>query len=225
MTIISLKNINKIYSNSKNKVLDNVSLDIEKGDFIAIMGPSGSGKSTLLNIVGCLDKATSGEYKIYDKDVFKLNNREIAKLRNKSFGFVVQHFALLENYTVYNNIKIPLEYSKVKSKDMKPKIVDILKKLKIEDKIKSTPKELSGGQNQRVAIARAIVNNPDVILADEPTGALDSKTGKEVIEIFKSLNKEGKTIIMVTHDINIAKEANKIINIMDGKLELLESVL
>ena len=167
MTIISLKNINKIYSNSKNKVLDNVSLDIEKGDFIAIMGPSGSGKSTLLNIIGCLDKATSGQYKIYDKDVFKLNNKEIAKLRNKSFGFVVQHFALLENYTVYNNIKIPLEYSKVKNKDMKPKIVNILKKLKMEDKIKSTPKELSGGQNQWVAIARAIVNNPDVILADE----------------------------------------------------------
>lgn len=218
MNIIKLNKITKVYNNTSAKALNEVSLNIKKGDFISIMGPSGSGKSTLLNIIGCLDTATSGEYYLEDNNISKFNNKQMAKVRNKHFGFIVQYFALLDNYSVYNNVKIPLEYSKDNKKGMKIKIIDTLKKLGIDDKINDTPKQLSGGQCQRVAIARAIINNPDVILADEPTGALDSKTGQEVMNIFKELNKQGKTVIIVTHDKNIAEQTDKIINIVDGKL-------
>lgn len=219
MNRLELRNITKIYGkNNENYALNDVSLSIEKGDFIAIMGPSGSGKSTLLNIIGCLDIPTSGEYIIDNFNVKELNNRKLANLRNSTFGFVVQYFALIDNKSVYDNVKLPLEYAKVKRKDKKEKVLSVLKSLNIDMKLNNIPKELSGGQCQRVAIARALVNEPNIILADEPTGALDSVTGQEVINILKELNKSGKTIIIVTHDEKIAAQADRIIKIIDGKI-------
>ncbi|WP_297518765.1 ABC transporter ATP-binding protein [uncultured Clostridium sp.] len=220
MEIIRLKEISKIYKNKKveNKVLYDVNLSIKQGDFVAIVGTSGSGKSTLLNILGLLDVQTNGEYHLDGKNTDQLNEKEFAKLRNTTFGFVVQHFALIKDLTVYDNIEIPLEYGNVKKGIRKAKIIEILKKLKIEEKMNSKVNELSGGQCQRVAIARALVNNPKIILADEPTGALDKQTGLEVMDILKKLNKEGKTILLVTHDEAIANRCDKIIRIEDGKI-------
>ncbi|MGL5575999.1 MAG: ABC transporter ATP-binding protein [Sarcina sp.] len=220
MSLIKLDKVSKVYKNKKieNKVLDNINLSIEEGDFTAIVGASGSGKSTLLNILGLIDTQTEGNYYLEEQDTNTLVEKEIAKLRNAKFGFVVQHFALIKDLTVYENIEIPLEYGKVAKKVRKNKIKEILKKLKIEDKINAKINELSGGQCQRVAIARALVNNPKIILADEPTGALDKKTGREVIEILKDLNNEGKTILIVTHDEEIANKCDKIIKIEDGKI-------
>lgn len=218
MNLIQLKKIHKVYGKGEAKVeaLKGIDLSIDKGEMIAIMGSSGSGKSTLLNILGCLDKGSDGEYYLKGEDISSFKHRKLAKLRNKTFGFIVQYFALLNELTVWENIKIPLEYSKTSKKESKERIIKILKMLGIEDKIKKHPNELSGGQNQRVAIARALANNPDIILADEPTGALDKKTGKEVMQIFKQLNEQGKTVIIVTHDENVAKECAKTIHIEDG---------
>lgn len=218
MSFISLKNVSKIYGKDGAKVeaLKNVDLNINKGEFISIMGTSGSGKSTLLNILGCLDKSSSGNYFINGIDVVSFSNKKLANIRNKTFGFVVQYFGLIDDFTVFENIQIPLEYSGISKKDRKKLISSVLEDLKISDKIDSTPKELSGGQNQRVAIARALVNNPDVILADEPTGALDKKTAQEIMNILKHLNELGKTIIIVTHDEFIASNCNRIIKIEDG---------
>ncbi|SHJ91358.1 putative ABC transport system ATP-binding protein [Clostridium amylolyticum] len=218
--LISLENVSKTYNNGKIAVeaLKNINIEITEGEFIAIVGTSGSGKSTLLNILGLLDKCTEGTYKLNGQDIGNIKDKVKAELRNKNFGFVVQYFALINDYTSFENIEIPLEYAKVKKSKRKALIVDILEKLNISDKEKVTPKELSGGQNQRVAIARALVNNPHVILADEPTGALDSNTSKEVMDIFQGLNKEGKTIIIVTHDVNIANYCNRIISIEDGRI-------
>ena len=218
--LISLENVSKTYNNGKIEVeaLKNINLEITEGEFIAIVGTSGSGKSTLLNILGLLDKSTEGTYKLNGQYISNIKDKAKAELRNKNFGFVVQYFALINDYTTFENIEIPLEYAKVKKSKRKALIGDILKKLNISDKEKITPKELSGGQNQRVAIARALVNNPHVILADEPTGALDSNTSKEVMGIFQGLNKEGKTIIIVTHDVNIANYCNRIISIEDGRI-------
>lgn len=218
MEIIKLNRINKIYSSKQNKVnaLNNISLNINKGELLAIVGPSGSGKSTLLNIIGTLDKITDGEYFLKDHQVEKLNVCELSKIRNKTFGFVVQHFALISDYTVFENIEIPLEYAKVKYKDRKKIINDILLKLKLNDKVNKSIKELSGGECQRVAIARAIANDSEIILADEPTGALDQKNGQDVMNIFKDLNREGKTVIIVTHDSKIADQCDRIVKIEDG---------
>lgn len=218
--LISLENVSKTYNNGKIKVeaLKNINLEINEGEFIAIVGTSGSGKSTLLNILGLLDKCTEGIYKLNGQDIGNIKDKAKAELRNNNFGFVVQYFALINDYTSFENIEIPLEYARVKKSKRKVLIADILEKLNISDKEKVTPKELSGGQNQRVAIARALVNNPHVILADEPTGALDSNTSKEVMGIFQGLNKEGKTIIIVTHDVNIANYCNRIISIEDGRI-------
>ncbi|MBV4421731.1 MAG: ABC transporter ATP-binding protein [Clostridium tyrobutyricum] len=220
MEIIKLKNINKVYNSKNNQVnaLKDINLTIDKGELIAIVGPSGSGKSTLLNIIGTLDKITNGEYLLRDEQVEKLNNYQLSRLRNKTFGFVVQHFALISDYTVSENIEIPLEYGKVKHSERKVLINKVVDKLSLTDKINKNIKELSGGQCQRVAIARAIVNDPEIILADEPTGALDQKTGQNVMNIFKSLNKEGKTVIIVTHDSKIAGQCDRIIKIEDGRI-------
>ncbi|BAQ12171.1 peptide ABC transporter ATP-binding protein [Clostridium botulinum B2 128] len=221
MEIIKLNNVNKVYSSKNNNVnaLNNIDLIINKGELVAITGPSGSGKSTLLNIIGTIDKITSGEYVLENKRIGKLKSNEAAQIRNKIFGFVVQHFALISDYTVYENIEIPLEYAKIKHNDRKLMIEDIVSKLGLKEKINKNVKELSGGQCQRVAISRAIVNNPEIILADEPTGALDQKTGQKVLDIFKDLNKQGKTVIIVTHDFNIANQCDRIIRLEDGCLK------
>lgn len=217
--MLELKNICKTFGkdNSKVEALKDISLCIKAGEMVAIMGSSGSGKSTLLNIIGTLENYTKGTYIIDGKDVSKLKTKQLARLRNKKFGFIVQNFALIKDFTVYENVEIPLVYGKKKQR--KEKIINILKSLGIDDKVKFKPKQLSGGQCQRVAIARALVNDADIILADEPTGALDKNNGKEVMEILKKLNKKGKTIIIVTHDIDIANECERIIKIEDGKLE------
>jgi putative ABC transport system ATP-binding protein len=218
MEIIKLSKVSKIYFSKQNKVnaLNNIDLNIDEGELIAIVGPSGSGKSTLLNIIGTLDKITDGEYLLKNQQVEKLSISQLSQIRNKTFGFVVQHFALISDYTVSENIEIPLEYGKVKRNDRKTLINEVVDKLNLGDKINKNVKELSGGQCQRVAIARAIVNNPEIILADEPTGALDQKTGQDVINIFKTLNKKGKTVIIVTHDYKIANQCNRVIRIEDG---------
>lgn len=220
MELIKLVNLNKEFGKGENRfsALNNVNLNIEKGDMVAIMGPSGSGKSTLLNIIGCLDSATSGDYYLENNLVSNIKSKELARIRNEVFGFVVQYFALIDNYNVYENIKVPIEYSKKKVKKIKEKIGNLVNELGIGDKLKCYTNQLSGGESQRVAIARALVNDPTVILADEPTGALDKKNGEEVMEIFKRLNNKGKTIIIVTHDSNIAEKCNKIIYIEDGKI-------
>lgn len=222
MSLLEIKNLSKTFINGDNTVvaLNSINLSIEKGDMIAIVGPSGSGKSTLLNILGLLDTPDTGTYKINDINMKNIKDSELAKYRNTYFGFIVQHFALINHFSVYDNIEIPLEYGKVKKKFRKNRITNILSKLGIIDKISVTCKNLSGGQAQRVAIARALVNNPEVILADEPTGSLDSKTSQEIINLLKEINSQGKTIIIITHDNNIAKQCNKIINIEDGFLRL-----
>ncbi len=220
MSLINLVNIKKVYGKNDSAVcaLDGVSINIAQGDLIAITGTSGSGKSTLLNIIGCLDRSTDGDYFLNNKNINSFNNRELAKIRNKTFGFVVQDFALIEDYSVFENVVIPLEYTKDNKKEKRKKVINLLKELSVEEKIDKYPRELSGGQNQRVAIARALANNPEIILADEPTGALDNKTSKEIMSIFKKLNEKGKTIIIVTHDLHIANQCNRILSIEDGKV-------
>lgn len=229
MSLIELRNISKTYGNGENKVeaLKNISLTINKGEMLSIVGTSGSGKSTLLNILGCLDRPSLGEYYINNELIINLKDSALSRLRNKTFGFVVQYFALLEDYTVEQNIIIPLEYTKIKikKKDRKKEIKKLTSLLKIDDKLKKYPKELSGGQCQRVAIARALINEPSVILADEPTGALDRKTSEEVMEIFRELNRNGKTIIIVTHDENISKKCDRIIKIEDGMVNRKKIIL
>lgn len=221
MNIIELRNVCKTFGKDECMVnaLKNVNLKIEEGEMIAIVGPSGSGKSTLLNVIGCLDTIDQGMYLLNNEKINDFNNRKLSKLRNKTFGFIVQYFALIDDYTVYENIKLPLMYSKVVRKNDKQAIDRLLNYLKISDKKNCYPSEISGGQSQRTAIARALVNDPQIILADEPTGALDSKTGQEVIDLFEKLNKEGKTIIIVTHDLNIAKRCKRIVRIEDGMIK------
>lgn len=221
MSIIDLRNINKIYNEKKagTIALKNINLKIERGDFVAIMGSSGSGKSTLLNIIGCMDIPTEGEYYLDDRLVTKLSNKELSRIRNLKLSFIFQNFALMKNYNVYDNVELPLIYRNISNKEKKNKVITYLRKLGIEDKIKSKPMELSGGQQQRVAIARALVSDADIILADEPTGALDSKSGKDLMELITDINKQGKTIIIVTHDEKIASYCNKRIIIEDGNIK------
>lgn len=220
MELINLKNISKTYGKNDAMVeaLKNIDLIVNSGEMLCIMGASGSGKSTLLNIIGCLDKADQGEYILKQENIIKYSAKNLAKIRNKTFGFVVQYFGLLDDYTVYENIQIPLEYSKTPGKKRKILIESMLDKLNIKEKSGKMPTELSGGQNQRVAIARALVNNPDIILADEPTGALDRKTSEEVMNIFKKLNDEGKTVIIVTHDEKVASKCRRIVILDDGRI-------
>ncbi len=217
--IIDIEEITKTYHLGKIEVraLRGVDLKIRKGEFIAIMGPSGSGKSTLMNILGCLDIPDTGKYLLENINVAKLNDNQLAEIRNKKIGFVFQTFNLLSRANSVNNIELPLIYSKgVSSRTRKNKIVESISAVGLTGWEKHKPSELSGGQRQRVAIARALVNDPAIILADEPTGNLDSVTGEEIMSIFQKLNREGKTILIVTHELSIARHSNRIIYLRDG---------
>ncbi|MCI8410270.1 MAG: ABC transporter ATP-binding protein [Lachnospiraceae bacterium] len=220
--LIELKNVSKEYKmdsgETGTKALNDVSLVIHKGEFVAIMGTSGSGKSTLLNMIGAMDDMTSGEYYFNGKIIDNKNNREIYLFRKEHISFVFQNFALMDHYTVFENAELPLRAKNISKKQRKKIVMEQLKKLGIEELAEKMPRQLSGGQQQRCAIARALASGNDVILADEPTGALDSQNSKEIMEIFKELNKEGKTIIIVTHDENVARETQRIIKIEDGKI-------
>lgn len=218
--MIRLENVSKIYDASvdERKALEIVFLEIQDGEFVSIMGPSGSGKSTLLNILGCMDTATEGKYYVDDVEVTGLKKSDIHKFRKKNIGFVFQHFALMDYYTAYENIELPLLANNVKRSKRKRIINRQLKYLGIEAERNKLPGKMSGGQQQRVAIARALVTNADIILADEPTGALDQKTGREVMRLLKEINAAGKTVIIVTHDANIAAMTDRVITISDGKI-------
>lgn len=218
--IVEMSNVIKTFGKGSSliRALDGIDLKIKEGDFIAIIGPSGSGKSTLMNMIGCLDKPTSGVVKIMGKDLNKLNDRETTKLRNRAIGFVFQSFFLLPKTTALENVATPLYYRGMSSREAKKASMRILEKLDLADRYSHMPTELSGGQQQRVAIARALVTEPSLILADEPTGALDSKNGRQVLDLLTNLNKEGKTIVLITHDKEIANRAKKIIKIKDGKI-------
>lgn len=219
MALMELQNVGKIYGKDdfKTVALNDVNLKVERGDFWSIMGPSGSGKSTLLNILGCMDIPTSGTYLLDGELVNQFNNRQLSCARNKVISFVFQHFALLNEYTVYENIELPLHCQRISSKEKKERIWYYMKRLGIEGLAKKKPTQISGGQQQRVAIARALVTKAEIILADEPTGALDQKTGKELMELFQEINEEGKTVLLVTHDEGVAKVAKKRLYIEDGK--------
>ncbi len=218
---IEIKNVFKTYKNGDEytEVLTNISLTIGDGEMVAITGPSGSGKSTLMNIIGCLDRPTKGSYLLEGQDTGGLNDKKLAAIRNEHIGFVFQSFNLLPQYTALENVELPMLYANTSPGVARKKAREALITLGLEQRIKYKPNQLSGGQKQRVAIARAIVNTPSVILADEPTGSLDSKTGKEVLEVFKTLNKSGKTVIIVTHDPAIASETNRAVKIKDGVIE------
>ncbi len=219
MSIIQLKNIKKTYGKGEGLVqaLRGVDLSIHKGESVAIMGASGCGKSTLLNILGLLDQPTEGNYFLEGKNIFKINEKNRAMLRNKTFGFVVQDFALISRMKIEENVMLPLEYTKLSKKERKEKVACILEQLGIKDKLNTYPECLSGGQKQRVAIARALVNDAEILLCDEPTGALDSKTTKEIMEIFEKLNREKKkTLVIVTHDASVASYCDRVISIVDG---------
>ena len=215
--LIELKNINKSYRNGDQElqVLKDISLEVEEGEFVAIMGPSGSGKSTLMNIIGMLDRPTTGEYHLGSEEVAKLGDK-LAKVRNKQIGFVFQQFFLLSKLNALQNVELPLIYAGVGLSKRKSLAEQFLTKVELDTRMHHLPSELSGGQKQRVAIARALVNNPSLILADEPTGALDTKTGEQIMELLTELNREGKTIIMVTHEPEIAAYAKRQIVIRDG---------
>lgn len=218
--MLILQDITRNFRNNKNTVtvLNGISLDVKKGDMISIMGPSGSGKSTLLHIIGCLDSPTTGSYQLNGMDVASLSDKERAKIRNKVFGFVLQQFALIEEESALENVTTPLLFSSTNFFRIDKKAEDMLNLLNIESLSDKKVKTLSGGEKQRVAIARALVNNPDVILADEPTGSLDSKTTHQIMELLTALNKEGKTIIIITHDPDVAKCCPLRYHINDGKL-------
>lgn len=218
--IVRLENLWKVYESFgiKNEVLKGINLTIREGEFVAIMGPSGSGKTTLMNIMGCLDTPTSGRYYLDGKDVSDLSDDELSEIRNEYIGFVFQQFYLIQYLNVLENVLMPTIYSKKDIKNKKERAKELLVKVGLGDKLKFKPSQLSGGQQQRVAIARALINDPQLILADEPTGALDSKTAESIMNIFKELNKEGKTIVIITHDPNIALQTKRIIKIKDGKL-------
>jgi putative ABC transport system ATP-binding protein len=215
--VISMSNINKIYSmgSSEFKALDNINLSITKGEYVAIVGPSGAGKSTLMNIIGCLDTPSGGEY-ILDGLNTKCSDSKLAEIRNKKIGFIFQNYNLLPKLNVVENVELPLIYLGMGNREIKERALSALKKVGLETHLKHKPNELSGGQKQRVAIARALVTEPQIILADEPTGALDSKTGREVLNMMEDLNKEGNTIIIITHDKEIAAEAKRMITVRDG---------
>ena len=199
-------------------VLKNVDLSIEKGEFLSILGPSGSGKSTLMNIIGCLDTPTEGEYILHGKRVDQLDENQLSVLRNREIGFVFQSFQLLKRQDALSNVELPLIYAGMGVQKRRQRAEEMLCRVGLQDKLHHMPNQLSGGQQQRVAIARALAANPSILLADEPTGALDQKTGKQVMQLFRELNDEGRTIIMITHDVSIAANASRIVRILDGEL-------
>lgn len=218
--ILNLQNIYKVYQQEKLfvPVLKDVSLTVEEGEYVAIMGPSGSGKTTLMNIIGCLDRPTSGTYELAGENVLKLKDRELSDLRLKSIGFVFQSFQLMPRESAVENVALPLSYAGVRKKERRDRATKALERVGLGDRVNFRPTQLSGGQKQRVAIARAMVNHPKILLADEPTGALDSKSGEQIMELFDSLNEEGVTIVMITHDPKIAAKAKRIIRIIDGEI-------
>lgn len=218
--LLNIQNIYKSYGKEPMivPVLKDVSLEVVQGDYIAIMGPSGSGKTTLMNIIGCLDRASLGTYLFEDEDISEMNDDALSDLRLNKIGFVFQNFNLLSSETAQENVALPLIYAGIDKEKRNQRAIDVLNKVGLQDRISFKPSQLSGGQKQRVAIARAIINNPKILLADEPTGALDQASGKQVMELFKSLNDEGVTIIMITHDANVASHAKKIFHIIDGEI-------
>ena len=219
--IIHLENIRKNYFMGKNvlEVLKGVSLDIDKNEYVALMGPSGSGKSTLMNILGCLDTPTAGRYILNQQDVSKMEDNSLAEVRNKEIGFVFQQFNLLPRLTALENVALPLVYAGISKKQRNEKALHVLDMVNLSDRSHHRPNELSGGQSQRVAIARALVNDPAIILADEPTGNLDTKTSYEIMEIFNTIHSGGNTIVLVTHEEDIANHAHRIIRLRDGVIE------
>ncbi len=216
--MIELIDVKKIYSMGKVEVraLNGVTLSIKEGEFLSIMGPSGSGKSTLMHIIGCLDKPTEGKYSLNGKKVMALDDDELSRIRNKSMGFVFQTFNLITRQTCLYNVELPLVYAGMHSKERRKRAVEGLTEVGLSDRIRHRPNELSGGERQRVAVARALVNEPMVILADEPTGNLDTKTGIEIMRLFAELHKKGKTVIVVTHDPEVAEFTERIVHIRDG---------
>mgnify|MGYP000488961508 CR=1 FL=1 len=218
--ILNLQNIYKDYQQEKLvvPVLKDVSLTVEEGEYVAIMGTSGSGKTRLMNIIGCLDRPTSGTYELAGANVLKLKDRELSDLRLKSIGFVFQSFQLMPRESAVENVALPLSYAGVRKKERRIRATKALERVGLGDRVNFRPTQLSGGQKQRVAIARAMVNHPKILLADEPTGALDSKSGEQIMELFDSLNEEGVTIVMITHDPRIAAKAKRIVRIIDGEI-------
>jgi putative ABC transport system ATP-binding protein len=220
-SVIHLEQIFKSYYLGKQElqVLKCITLDINRNEYVALMGPSGSGKSTLMNILGCLDTPTSGSYLLNGKDVSRMHDDELAEVRNKEIGFVFQQFNLLPRLTAAENVALPLIYSGVGKKERMDRAVEVLQKVKLEDRMHHKPNELSGGQCQRVAIARALINNPSIILADEPTGNLDSKTSHEIMEMLGKIHAEGNTVILVTHEEDISGFAHRVVRLKDGLVE------
>lgn len=219
--LIKVEDMYKIYNPGENAVhaLDGVSLTVQKGEFVAIIGHSGSGKSTLMNMLGCLDVPTRGTYILNGKDVSRLSDNELSDVRNNDIGFIFQGFNLIQNLTALENVELPLIYRRVDKKERRRLAIEALKKVGLEKRMKHKPGEMSGGQQQRVAIARAIAAAPPLILADEPTGNLDSKSTKDIMQILEELNEQGNTIVLITHDDGIAENARRVIRIMDGKIE------
>jgi len=221
MPIIKTVNLKKEYivGTQTVRALRGINLSVQQGEFMAIMGPSGSGKTTLMNIIGCLDTPTCGSYELNGISVDSLEDDELANIRNKEIGFVFQSFNLLAKNSILDNVMLPLKYAGFNKKEAIMKAKEVIEKVGLIDRLEHTPAELSGGQQQRVAIARALVNNPSIIFADEPTGNLDSKTGDDVMRLFKELNSNGQTIILITHEDSIAKQSNRVITIMDGLIK------
>ncbi|BER94814.1 ABC transporter ATP-binding protein [Vibrio cholerae] len=218
--LVELQQICKHYTSGQNvvKALDGVDLTIRHGEFLAILGPSGSGKSTLMNVLGCLDKPTAGRYQLDGHPVDSLSTQQLAAIRNQKIGFVFQSFNLLEYASALDNVALPLVYAGVKAKDRRRRATELLTRVGLADRLDHKPNQLSGGQKQRVAIARALINQPQILLADEPTGALDSKAGAEIEALFNELHREGRTIIVVTHDNELAKRTKRIVTIRDGQV-------
>ncbi len=219
-TFFQMENINKFYQmgDEQAHILKDVTLSIDQGEYLSVLGPSGSGKSTLMNIIGCLDVATSGKYILHGKEIEALSEIELAHIRSAEIGFIFQNSQLLPRLTAQKNVELPLIYAGVPPKERKKRAGDILDRVGLSDRKNHYPNQLSGGQQQRVAIARALVSNPSILLADEPTGALDQKTGRQVMALFRELSDEGRTIIMITHDMNIASYARRVVHIIDGEL-------
>ena len=219
--LIHIENMKKIYNPGENEVraLDGIDLDIEKGDLVAIVGHSGSGKSTLMNMLGCLDTPTSGKYVLDGQDVASMTDNQLADVRNKEIGFIFQGFNLISNLDAVGNVELPLVYRGVSKNERKQLAMEALKSVGLEDRMKHKQNEMSGGQQQRVAVARAVAAKPPIILADEPTGNLDTKSTQEIMEILKELHRSGRTVIIITHDEEIASQAHRVIRILDGRIE------
>ncbi len=218
--ILKMTKLTKSYymGGEELKALNNVNLVINEGEFVSVLGPSGSGKTTFMNIVGCLDVPTEGHYTLAGQIVEDLSEKELARIRNKEIGFIFQNFQLLPRLSALQNVELPMVYAGVASAERRKRAIAILERVGLGDKLPNLPTQLSGGQQQRVAIARSVVTEPSILLADEPTGALDQNTGHQIMELFKELNREGRTIIMITHDKNIASNGNRILNIIDGHI-------